>query len=93
MKVSSTPSEQAQKSRDPFRTGTNPHKPFKTGVKLVDIRLPLTTSVKNIDQEFYWEEKCEKQEFEGGYAQSRGAKQKPQKPARKAVDHHENIVA
>jgi hypothetical protein len=30
-------------------------------VKLVDIRLPLTTTAKNIDQEFYWEEKCEKQ--------------------------------
>jgi len=27
-------------------------------VKLVDINLPLTTTAKNIDQEFYWEDKC-----------------------------------
>jgi hypothetical protein len=27
-------------------------------VKLVDIKLPLVTTAKNIDQEFYWEEKC-----------------------------------
>ena len=29
-------------------------------VKLTDRNLPITTTAKNIDYEFYWEEKCAK---------------------------------
>ena len=27
-------------------------------VKLTDVNLPITTTARNINQEFYWEQKC-----------------------------------
>lgn len=30
-------------------------------VKLTDRNLPITTTARNIDYEFYWEEKCAKE--------------------------------
>jgi hypothetical protein len=28
-------------------------------VKLTDLNLPITTTARNINQEFYWEQKCQ----------------------------------
>jgi len=31
---------------------------LKSIIKLIDLDLPITTTAKNVDFEFYWEKKC-----------------------------------
>ena len=45
----------------PELEGIKDEKVLNEIVKLTDINLPITTTARNIDMEFYWKEKCDKQ--------------------------------
>ena len=48
--------------RYPELEGVEDKKVLKEIVKLTQKNLPITTVARNIDFEFYWQEKCEKDE-------------------------------
>jgi len=45
----------------PDLKGINEEKVRDEIVKLTDVELPITVTAKNIDQEFYWQQKCKEQ--------------------------------
>ena len=46
-------------SEYPELQGITDEKVLNEIVKLTELKLPITTTAKNIDQEFYWQKKCQ----------------------------------